>query len=1059
MSITKRVVNRPVTVLVVFVLILSIGSFVASSISIDLYPEINPPVLIVYTNYPGAGPEQVEERVTRIIEGQLSGVSNIKEVTSTSSKDNSTIVLLFDWNINLEESSSEVRDKIEFIKQFLPEEAKTPQIFKLSPTMIPILYIGVSGNRDEDEMYQLSKDIIEPKLEQVPGVSAASTRGVVKPIVRVEVKQNRLDAFGLTMTGAINGLSRKISMQNVNTSGGEIDVGFKEYLVKTGGQFSSIDEIKELVVATTRTGKVVRLEDVADVFMGQEDLDEIVKINGVKGMYVMVQKQTGSNSIQVADNVLKKIKDIEKSLPSGVELNVLYDRTDLIRSSISQVLNSLILGMLLAMLVIFLFLRNIKSTIIIVLSIPISLLITVMSMYFAGLTLNLLTLTGLILGLGMIVDSSIVILENIYRYREKGAKLKSSAILGAGEMTSAIIGGTLTTVCIFLPLVLFNKDLKIVGVFTKDLAFTIIISILSSLFVALTLVPVLSSKYLKLYSSKQKPLKNKFLIAVNNKFDMINSKMENGYKRSLKLALNNKLFVILTISILLIISIFALSSLGLDILPSSSDDMVEVSITMPAGTRVEKTAEVVNSLEKVIEREIVGYKDILVGVGVAKSFFGEGSENTGEIIIHLPKANEAKVYDNSFVVKRKLRKYFKNYPEAIIKFDTGGNRGGGSGRAVDIQVRCDDLEKARNLGVEIVELLKNKVPEALEPELDMKEGVPQVELFIDRQKAYALGVDVYSAGSEITACVNGVRAGYYRVAGDEYDIWLVFRDEDRSDIIDLDRITVSNNKGQKIPVSNFAKVKITEGPVEIKRLDKTRLVTVTADKNKNISTTEIQELISKAIENNITLDDDVIISYGGDFKDMQEMMVTLIAVVIIALLLVFGVMASQFEDFKDPFIIFITMFTLLIGVAWVYILTGNNLSMFSIVGIVMLIGITVNTGIVLVDYTNLLRERGYSIFDACVEAGKSRLRPILMTTLTTILGMLPLALSSGEGAALVKPIGLTVIGGLSVNTIMTLYLVPVLYASFNRKHKGDRVKKRNKKLIEGVEDEEIRNNL
>ena len=487
--IAKTVVNKPVTILVLFVLILGIGAYVSSGLDIDLYPEMDPPVLLVFTEYDGAGPEQVEEHVTRILEGNLTNVTNIKEIRSTSQRDQSMVILEFEWGEDLAEAAADARDKIEFVTGMLPDEAESPQLLKFDPSMQPIVYLTLMGNKNEIEMYELADDIVVPRLEQIAGVASASISGLTEPIVRIEADQNRLDAFGLTLTGAANGLFNKISTQNTNTSGGEIDDGKKAYLVKTTGEYSSLEEIADTVVSVTPTGNMVRLSDLAEVKMGQEDLSQIVTING---------------------------------------------STKMIRSAIDSVVENLFSGMALAMAVLFLFLRVIKSTLIIGLSIPISLLITMTCMYFAGLTLNMLTMTGLVLGLGMIVDSSIVVLENVFSYREKGAKHKTAASLGATEMIGAITGSTLTTVCVVIPVIMFRSELEFLGVLTGDLAFTIVIALMSSLFVAVTLVPVLCSTYLKLTPRSQNPIRIRWLAKVDDWFAVGLDKLDSGYRALLK---------------------------------------------------------------------------------------------------------------------------------------------------------------------------------------------------------------------------------------------------------------------------------------------------------------------------------------------------------------------------------------------------------------------------------------------------------------------------------------------------------------------------------------------
>lgn len=1034
--IAKTVVNKPITILVMFVLILGIGAYVASDLDIDLYPEMEPPILVVFTNYEGAGPEQVEEHVTRILEANLSNVTNIKEIRSTSQKDQSLIVLEFEWGEDLAEASADARDKIEFVTSILPDEADSPQLLKYDPSMQPIIYLSLTGNKNEIDMYDLADKVVVPRLEQIPGVSMASISGLTEPIVRIEVDQNRLDAFGLTLTGNTNGLMNKIYTQNVNTSGGEIDDGKKSYLVKTTGEYASLEEIAETVVSVTATGKMVRLSDLAEVKIGQEDLSEIVTINGEKSLMIAVRKQSGGNSVAVADEVLNRVSQINRELPAGVQLNTLYNSTKLIRSSISQVLSNLISGMILAMLVLFLFLRVVKSTLIIGLSIPISLLITLTCMYFSGLTLNMLTMTGLVLGLGMIVDSSIVILENIFSYREKGAKHKTAAILGTTEMVAAISSSTLTTVCVFLPILMFRSELEFIGILTGDLSFTIIIALLSSLFVAVTLVPVLSSTYLKLTPRSQNPIRNPLLARIDAFIAGALDKLDAGYRVLLKRCLDKRWLVVVIVFLFFLTAVMVFPYLGFDFMPAGNDDSVTLEMTLPEGTRVETTMENLEALKLIVDQEVTGTENIIYAAGSSNGLSAARS-NVGSIRFVLPRYEERTTTTDD--IKAIMRKHFYKFPDAVFAFTTRSM--GGSSHDVDIIIKTDDLDKAKRIGLEIIDLLKEHVPDALEPDIDMKDGLPQAEIMINRQKAYALGIDMYSAGREISASIDGIQCGYFRTGGDEYEIHIMFKDEDKANLVDLETITVTNNRGMKIPVASFASVEVTEGPVTIRRENQIRVVHVTADMSDNTSLSEITAQINAVISRYLIVDDDVIISFGGDYEDLQKIGKKLIAIMLIALALVFGVMASQFEDLLNPFIIFITMFTMVIGVVAVYLFTGQSVSTFSLMGIVMLLGMVVNNGIVLVDYTNLLVARGMPIYEACIEAGGNRLRPVLMTTLTTILGMLPLAVTEGEGSALVQPIGLTILGGMTTNTIMTLVLVPCLYYIFNRARYERRAKR------------------
>lgn len=1066
MSISKRVVSRPTTVFIIFALVLGFGLYTTSDLAIDLFPEIDPPVLILFTNYEGAGPEEIERSVTRPLEGQLSNVSNIETITSTSSEGSSQVQLEFTYGTDMTEATNEVRDRLELVKEVLPDEATTPQIFKFDPALIPILQLEMSGNRSPEELRELAENTVQPRLEQIEGVALAGVQGGRQRIVRVEIPQNRLEAYELNFTQIANTLRAN----NAQVSAGNITEGNVNYLIRTAGEYDSIEQIRDTVVAYRNrpgqdptTGEVtpatgIRLRDIANVYDGYRDETSSVFINGEPGVFVTVQKQSGTNSVQVADNVIGQLEQINESLPVGVEVSVVEDTTTLIRDSLSDVSNSAITGGVLAVLILFFFLRSLKTTLIIAISIPVSIVVTLMFMYFAGLTLNLMTLTGLALGIGMLVDNSIVILENIFRYREKGAKLTASAILGSQEMVTAITASTLTTVFVFVPLAIFRAQLEVIGELFSDLAFTVVISLLSSLAVAVFLIPVLTSHYLPIYSRKQRPLSG-VLKRVDGGMARMFTGLDTRYKQSLAFSLRHKWIVIVLVLGAFVGSLFMIPMTGFEFTPQQEEDSVTLEVEMPIGTRLEVTRSVLQRLEAIAVSEIPAYEDIIVQAG-ERSFFGLGAADTsqGSLTIVLPSFEEREM--GAQEVQELLRGYFDNFPGAVFTFGGGGGPGGGGFNAspVEITLRSDDRDLMRETGNRIIELIEDEVPGATEPQMNLSEGLPQVEIIIDRQKAYQLGLNVSTVGQEVRANIDGITAGRYRTGGNEYDILLVLEERGRDQIPDLDKIVINNQFGQQIPLSSFVSLERTTGPVSITREDQSRTLTITAGlapgETINVVMPEIQRLIQEEIPST----EELIITYGGDFEDLQEYGQTFIYVLLISIFLVFGVMASQFESFLDPFIILFTIPLTLIGVIVLYVATGTNFSLFTAVGLVVLVGIVVNNGIVLVDYTNLLRKRGLSITDACVEAGGNRLRPILMTVLTTVLGLVPVAFAAGEGSSLVQPIAKTVVGGLTVATLLTLYLIPVIYAIFNRmsEKRDARLTRREQRRIQRHEAAEAR---
>ncbi len=1032
MELSRFAVRRPVTIIVIFSLILVVGVFIFPKIAIDLYPKFNPPILLVVTTYEGAGPEDIENNVTRLLEGTLSNVSDLKEITSTSSEGRSVVTLEFDWDKDMAEASNDVRDRLEFVKRTLPDDAETPIVYKFDPSMMPILFLTVEGTRTPQELKKLAEDVIQPRIEQIKGVAMTNIRGGKDRIVRVEVSKNRLEAYSLTMTE----IAAALASQNIDVGGGTVESGSYDYLVRSRGEFKKIEDIADAVIARRSpsqggTPVTIKLRDVANVFDGFADITSTVYINGHPGIYMTVRKQSGANSVATAEAVIAELDRVNRELPKGVSVNVLRDSTTMIKDSISQVSSSAITGGILAMFILFVFLRSIKSTLVIGISIPVSILITIIGMYFVGITINILSLAGLTLGVGMIVDSSIVILENIFRYREKGAQLTVSAILGSKEMAAAITASTLTTICVFLPVVMFKSDLGIMGIMFNDLAFTVVVALIASLFVAIVLVPVLASRYLKIYTSKQRPLKNSFLAKVNNISEKFFIGMEKLYRDILGIVLVKRKTTIAVVGLVFIVSIVMVPLAGIELTPSAAEDEITLAVELPTGSNLETTEAVMNRLEQIAKDEIKGYKNIIKSSGSNSGAFSTGGSYAGELSIGLPKYKDR--IDSSDDVKRKLRAHFNEFPGVSFNLRSGQRRGPGNANPIDVLVKSDDLNLMMETAVEIKKILEANVPELTEPKTDIDSSLPEVNIIFNRERLYEFGLAAGSVGNEVRAAVNGVTATKYRSGEDELDVVVILNKADRKNLPDLRTIYVTNNRGEYIPVSSFAAIEIGYGPVTIKRVDQTRVVHVSAGIEKGAKLNEVQKKIEETIQKNLVLDDAVRIEYGGDYGDLMENRNALISIVIIALLLVYGVMASQFESFKDPFIMFLTVPLMIIGVVFIHLILAKTFSLFSIIGVVMLVGIVVNNGIVLVDYTNLLVNRGLSLSSACIEAGVNRLRPILMTTLTTILGMVPMAFFPGEGSELVQPIGQTVIGGLTTSTVITLVFIPVMYYVFNKK--------------------------
>ncbi len=1025
MSVSKKVMEHPVLTICVFALIAIVAFFTLGNMQIDLMPDMDMPVAMVMTSYDNAGPESVEKSVTEVLESGLISVSNLKEMTSESSEGSSLIRLEFNYGTNIDTAINDIRDKLDMVKGSLPDDADSPQIFKFDSSAMPVMTLALNGNRSADELRKLADDEVSDRLEQTAGIAQANVRGGRESIVRIELSQNRLDAYDLTLSSVVSTLAS----QNIEVGGGSVYEGTRKYMVRTTGEFSSIDEINDTVVGTVN-GYDVKLSDIGEAYMGYKDQTSEVFINGLPGVYISLQKQSGSNTVNVANAVYKKIEEIQQILPEGVHLDIISDDSTEVRDTLNSLVESILEGFVLAVLVLFLFLRSVKSTIIMAISIPFSVLITVLVMVAGGITLNMITMTGLILGVGMVVDASVVVLENIYSYRMRGTSARVSAEIGTQEVMSSVISGNLTTICVFIPFFVYKSQLDMLGELFTTLMVVIIIALLSSLFVAMFLVPVLAGKFLPVDNRSEKPIKNPFLkkcdSAIEGAIDFVRDK----YRAALRVALHHRFATVLISFTILASSLLLFSHLRVSFMSNYNDTEVGLNVELPLGTKLSETKSVLEQFYEIAKDEVKGYENIIVSVGSSSGMaLSSDTSYKGSISITLPDAS--KQIDSAESVKAKLRRHFEDFPTATFTFDDGKMQQM-TGSDIDIALSGNSLEKLLETGKEIQELIKQKVPEATEPELDIEEGLPQVEIKIDRARASSFGISVSSIANEINYSINGKTATTYRADGDDYDVVVLLCDQDRSDIPDLEKIFVNGTSG-RYAVSNFAQVVRGTGPVSINREDKTRTVHLTAGLTQGSSAGEVENEIKEAIANNMVISEDINVSYEGSWKDTMDTMKILMIVVILAVVLVFGVMAGTYESFKDPFINMFTLPFLIVGVVAIHLITGQSFSMVSMLGVVMLVGIVVNNGIILVDQTNLLVHRGTPLLEACESAGASRLRPVLMTTLTTILGMIPMAFFGDANSSMTQPIGLCIIGGLTSSTLVTLFIIPVLYSLFNQK--------------------------
>lgn len=1027
----KNILKKPLTVIVTFVVFSLLGLSMLKDIPLDFLPQFEAPVVAISTIYPMATPGEVEESVTRVIEESVVNISGVKDITSISKENHSLIILWFNWGEDTDVKSNDVRDKVEFIKGKLPSESEEPMIVKFDPNALPVMELTLKGSRDMNDLYSIAEDSIKIELEKILGVASVDIEGGTQEIVKVEFNLNRMEALNIS----INQVAKILKSQNIQLGSGAITEGNKDYLIKTQGDFASLEDIRNVSIRSIpgrngKSGQEIYLKDFADVTMGFEDPETAIFIDGEPGISLSVVKRTEANTVDTAEDVKKAVEKLNKKLPGDLEIIILSDQSKQIKTTLNEVLSSAWLGLIFAVLIILLFLRQLRSTLIVAISLPVSLLITIAGLALTGNTINMLTLSGLLIGIGMIVDGSIVMLENIFVYRNKGVMLEPSAYLGAKEMAAPITGSTLTSIFVFFPIILFGSQLDIFGILFESMSITVIIALLSSLVVAVFLIPVLAGKIIKVYTPTQRPIKNRVLKAIDGSIERVLTFLDNIYEKSLKTVIKHKKKTLLIFILLLIGSIFQIKNLGFQMMAPTEADSVNLNIELPVGTTLEKTEEVLMSFQKIIDDELPGIDSTLITIGEGKFSY------KASILVILEDLVEREVYDGD--VKKVLRSYFDYYPDYKFEFgstDQASRITGGSG--LEIEISGTNLNELEATSKNIMSLIKENSNSVTEVSSDFEEGLPQVEIVFDRGKIYDLGLNTQTVAGEIRGMLAGTTAGTYYDGEDEYEITLRLREEDRESRINLDKMFVLNSKGHRIPLSSIATLVDSESPAAINRENRSRIIKINCTPVEGIKSNELRREIESLIMDNIVVPDGIEINYGGDMEQLIGYAQALIMIMGFALLLVFAVMVSQFESLKAPFIIFLSLPMLIIGVVIAYTLMGMPLSMFSFIGILMLSGIVVNNGIVLVDRINLYIKRGMDTKEAAIEASKSRLRPILMTTLTTICAMIPMAYFPNPGTEMIQPLGVTVTSGLAANTVITLFMVPILYTMIMKKKKGE----------------------
>ncbi|WP_202707550.1 efflux RND transporter permease subunit [Sporosalibacterium faouarense] len=1040
MNLSSLAVKRPVTIVMVTLIVILLGVVSLTRIPIDLLPKMEIPVAIVSSSYDGAGPLEMENLVTRPIEQSIATVSSIESVSSISSEGNSIVVAQFNYGTDMDFATLEMREKVDMVKGFLPEDSSDPMVMTIDPNAMPMMQVALSEGDSLESLQTIAEDTIKPRLERLEGVASVDIVGGYEKEIEIKLNESKLKGYGLSL----DYIAQIIGAENLNMPVGEVGKGTKDLTVRTVGEFQSIEEIRELPIAL-QTGGTIRLSDVADISFGYKDVSSMSKTNGEESINITIQKESGSNTVSVADNVNQELDNLRQEI-SGIKIDTVLDQSEYIKQSIDSVLMNGLLGGILAILILFIFLRNFRTTIIIGTAIPVSIIATFTLIYFNDITLNLMTLGGLALGIGMLVDNSIVVLENIYRFRQEGYSRKEASIKGAKEVGMAVTASTLTTVAVFLPIVFVEG---IASMIFKELALTVTMSLLASLVVSLTLIPMLSSKFLKVDMQQGEKHKSKFRLFsfIYDIFDKLFFGLEKLYKRLLGFSLKHRLIVIIAALVIFGGSMASILSVGAEFLPSTDEGQFSISVNLPVGAELEETNDIITEVEGKLEN--IDEIDILVsnvgsGGSMTMSVGGSGS-NTGTIDGILIPLDER---DRSvFEVADQVRDLVRDIPGAEISVNVTSTAmmGGLSGAPLQISIKGDEIDTLEDISKDFVDIV-NSVEGTEEVESSIGEGIPEVQIVIDRIKASQYGLTAAQIASAVKSNIDGRVATRYKYEGSEIDIVVKGDDTFSQSISNMEQSSITTPTGATIPLSQVAKAQIERQPNSIDREDQVRVVTVSGQISGRDLKTVSDEVQAKFDEYDMPAGYSY--EFGGENEELTDAFSDLSLALILAVILVFMILASQFESLLHPFTIILSVPIAFAGGALGLFVTGKTLSVPAIIGFIVLAGIVVNNAIVLVDYINTRRESGEQRNEAIKNAGPIRLRPILMTTLTTVLGLFPLALGVGEGAEIQAPMAIAVIGGLLLSTLLTLVFVPVVYTIsddlsrfFNR-----RILKRNEKV-------------
>ena len=1020
MSLYSSAVKKPVTTILVFVAVVIIGLFSLLKLPIDLYPDIDTNTIMVMTTYSGASSQDIEQNVTRPLENTLNSVEHLKHITSNSKENISIITLEFEYGYDIDVLTNSVRDKLDMVSSMLPDDAETPIIFKFSTDMIPIVLLSAQANESLPGLYKILDENVANTLARVDGVGTVSISGAPKREIHIYLDPARLEAYNLTAESVI----QLVAAENKNVPGGTFDMGSDTYSLRVQGEFKDPTEMRDLVVGS-KDGAVVRLSDVARIDDSVEERAQETYNNGQRGAMIIVQKQSGANSVEISNKIKKILPDIQKKLPSDVKLDYIVDTSDNIRNTIASLVETVEYALLFVVIVVFFFLGRWRATVIIALTIPISLIASFIYLLATGNTLNIVSLSALSISIGMVVDDAIVVLENVTTHIERGSDPKQAAVHGTNEVAISVIASTLTLIAVFFPLTLVTG---MTGVLFRQLGWMVSIMMVISSAAALSLTPMLCSQLLRL-----QPVKGKLFTKLYGPIERFLDKLDDGFYHLLGLVVKHRW--ITTVGALLIFfgSMQLTKFIGSEFFPTSDNSRLGITLELPVGSRVEIAKDLTERIYKDWTKKYpeIDKFNYTVGQASTDNIYASMQSNGSHIISMNITLKPIKERTKSLTeVAALMREDLKKYPELDkYQVNVGGSRGGSmSGQStIDYEIYGYDFEKTDSVAQRLKRILSS-VKGTADIRISRDNYQPEYQVDFDRQKLAIYGLNLTTAANALRNRINGSTASYFREDGDEYDIKVMYDPDHRQSIEDIENILLFNAQGKGVRLKEVGTVVERFNPPTIERKDRERIITVSTvvqDRPMSDIIADAQPLIDK-----MEVPSGVTINLSGSYEDQQDSFRDLAMLAVLIIILVYIVMASQFESFTYPGIIMTSIMFAFSGVVLILWITGTNLNVMSMIGGIMLIGIVVKNGIVLIDYITLNRERGMSITKSVLHAGKSRMRPVLMTSLTTILGMVPMAVGTGEGAEMWRPMGVAVIGGLTFSTILTLLFVPTLYTIF-----------------------------